>query len=56
MKRPTGDAVGTANRLAPLFHLAQQDAQRPGNKGGGLKIMEALLDLPNFRPVNGGKA
>ncbi|WP_019011278.1 hypothetical protein [Deinococcus aquatilis] len=56
MKRPTGDAVGTSHRLAHLFHLAQQDAQRPGNAGGGMKIMEALLNLPNFRPTNGGKA
>jgi len=47
MKRPS---------LNDLFELARLDAQRPGNIGAGLKVLEALLNLPGFRPANGGKA
>lgn len=56
MKRPTAAAVGTARSLAHLYRLAQLDAQRPGNIGAGLKVLEALLNLPGFRPSTGGKA
>ncbi|MEF2278785.1 hypothetical protein V3W47_10790 [Deinococcus sp. YIM 134068] len=56
MKRPTGASVGTSQSLAHLYHLAQLDTQRPGNIGAGLKVLEALLTLPHFRPATGGKA
>ena len=56
MKRPTERTVGNTKRLAHLHELARLDAQRPGNIGAGLKILEALLKLPNFRPRSGAKA
>lgn len=56
MKRPTEAAVGNMNSLTHLYHLAQHDAQRPGNIGAGLKVLEALLNLPGFRPSTGGEA
>ncbi|WP_158679933.1 hypothetical protein [Deinococcus sp. NW-56] len=56
MKRPTGDAVGNMGSLSHLYELARLDAQRPGNIGAGLKLLEALLNRPGFRPRNGGKA
>ncbi|WP_161780323.1 hypothetical protein [Deinococcus sp. RL] len=56
MKRPTGDAVGNVGSLSHLYELARLDAQRPGNIGAGLKVLDALLKLPGFRPRNGGRA
>lgn len=48
--------AGAGNSLAHLFHLAQLDAQRSGNVGAGLKVLEMLLALPAFRPRTGAKA
>lgn len=50
-----GDGQGI-DSLTRLYHLAQHDAQRPGNIGAGLKVLEALLNLPGFRPSTGGEA
>lgn len=50
-----GDRQNTSS-LTHLYHLAQLDAQRPGNIGTGLKVLDALLNLPNFRPTTGGRA
>lgn len=44
------------NSLTHLYHLAQLDAQRPGNKGGWLKVLEMLMGRPDFRPATGGRA
>ena len=56
MKRPTGATVGNTDRLAYLFELARLDAQRPGNIGAGIKVMEALMNRADFKPSNGGQA
>ncbi|CAM3974922.1 hypothetical protein [Deinococcus marmoris] len=56
MKRPTEDAVGSKQSLAYLYELARLDAQRPGNTGAGRKVLEALMNLPHFRPRTGGVA
>ena len=56
MKRPTGVTVGNTDRLAYLWELAQCAAQRPGNAGGPLKVLEMLMNRPDFRPRNGGQA
>ena len=56
MKRPTGATVGNINRLAYLFELARLDAQRPGNIGAGMKVLEMMMGRADFRPKNGGKA
>lgn len=48
--------AGTDQSLAHLYLLAQLDAQRSGNAGAGLKILEMLLALPAFRPRTGAKA
>ena len=56
MKRPTGQTVGNMNSLTHLHELARLDAQRPGNIGAGMKILEALLRLPSFKPKGGAKA
>lgn len=56
MKRPTVAAVGNTRSLSRLYELACIDAQRPGNNGAGLKVLEALLNLPHFQPRTGTKA
>lgn len=56
MKRPTVAAVGNTRSLSRLYELACLDAQRPGNIGAGLKVLESMLILPRFQPRNGGKA
>lgn len=59
MSRP-GQEGGAGGRdkpsLAYLHELARLDAQLPGNIGAGVKILEALLKLPGFRPTGGGQA
>ena len=50
-----GDGMGK-NTLTHLYHLAQQDAYRPGNTGAGLKVLEMLLNVPGFRPATGSRA
>lgn len=49
-----GDGQGKRS-LTHLSHLAQQDAQRPSSIGAGLKVLEALLNVPGFRHSTGGK-
>ncbi|WP_175607456.1 hypothetical protein [Deinococcus marmoris] len=56
MKRPTAASVGSKNSLARLHELACLDAQRPGNIGAGLKVLEALMNLEGYRPAKGGRA
>ena len=56
MKRPTGATVGNTDRLAHLWELAQQAAQRSSHYGGPLKVLEMLMGRADFRPKNGGKA
>lgn len=56
MKRPTGRTVGNTNSLSQLFELARLDAQQYGHTGAGLKILEALLKLPSFKPEGEAKA
>ena len=56
MKRPTEQTVGNTNSLSHLHELARLDAQRPGNIGAGLKILEMLMNRPGFRPDGGAKA
>lgn len=56
MKRPTGATVGNTDRLAYLFELARLDAQRPGNIGAGIRVMEMLMNRTDFKPSNGGQA
>ncbi|GAA5534616.1 hypothetical protein [Deinococcus aluminii] len=46
---------GAVHSLTHVCHLAQLDAQRPGNIGAGLKVLEALLNLLSFRRSTGGK-
>lgn len=42
--------------LAHLFELARLDAQRPGNIGAGLKVLDMLMARPGFRVPRGGHA
>ncbi|MFC4426971.1 hypothetical protein [Deinococcus navajonensis] len=56
MKRPTVAPVGHSRGLSHLYELACLDAQRPGNIGAGLKVLESMLRLPHFQPRKGGKA
>ena len=59
MRRPGQEGgAGDENKgsLAHLHELARLDAQRPGNIGAGLKVLEMLLKLPGFRPDGGAKA
>jgi hypothetical protein len=57
MPRPGGNGAGSDKpSLQRLHDLALWDAQRPGNIGAGLKLLEALMNTPNFRPVTGGRA
>ncbi|OLV17491.1 hypothetical protein BOO71_0008686 [Deinococcus marmoris] len=39
-----------------MHELACLDAQRPGNIGAGLKVLEALMNLEGYRPAKGGRA
>lgn len=36
--------------------LARLDAQHPDNIGAGRRVLEILMDLPNFRSRTGGVA
>lgn len=56
MKQPTGVTVGNICSLQHLWELAQEAAQRPGNCGGPLKVLEMLMGRADLRPKNGGKA
>ena len=57
MPRPSGNGVDASNHsLQRLWDLARQAAQRPGHYGGPLKVLEMLMDRPDFRPSNGGQA
>lgn len=56
MKWPTGATVGNTDKLAHLFELARLDAQRPGNIGAGIRVMEMLMNRADFKPSNGGQA
>lgn len=56
-----GDALGSLeavgySRSQAHEDLARLDAQRPDNISAGRKVLEALMDLPNFRPRTGGVA
>ncbi|CAM3738225.1 hypothetical protein [Deinococcus frigens] len=48
--------AGAVHSLDHLHELARLDAQRLGNTGAGLKVLEALMKLSSFRPKNGGMA
>lgn len=59
MKSPRHDRDGDRQnmiRLTHLYHLALLDAERPGNNGAGVKVLEALIKLPPFRPRTRGVA
>ncbi len=59
MRRPPiqgGASSERKNSLHRLHELARLDAQRPGNIGAGLKILEALLKVAGFKPKGGSKA
>lgn len=57
MPRPGGNGAGTSNHsLQRLWELARCDAQRPGNIGAGMKVLEMLMDCADFKPSNGGRA
>lgn len=45
--------AGATSRLQHLYELAKQDAERPGNIGAGLKVLEMLLNRADFRPMSG---
>lgn len=49
-----GGAGDNKKSLAHLYELARLNAQRPGNTGAGLKVIEALMNT-GFKP-NGGQA
>jgi len=42
--------------LTRLYQLAQLDSQRPSNKGGWLKVLDMLMNHPDFQPPRSGKA
>jgi len=42
--------------LQPLWELGRLDAQRLGNIGAGIKVMEMLMSRADFKPSNGGQA
>ena len=48
--------ANTAASLQHLWKLAQHAAQRPGNCGGPLKVLEMLMGRADFRPRDGGRA
>lgn len=57
MPRPGGNGASASDRsLQRLWELAQHAAQRPGNFGGPLKVLEMLMGRADFLPKNGGKA
>ena len=57
MPRPGGNGAGPDTRsLQRLWELAQQAAQRPGHYGGPLKVLEMLMDHPDFKPSSSGQA
>ncbi|WP_181391991.1 hypothetical protein [Deinococcus irradiatisoli] len=57
MRRPGQEGGGSdTHRLQPLYEKALLDAQRPGNIGAGLKVLEALLNVAGFKPKDGAKA
>ena len=57
MPRPSGNGAGASNNsLQRLWELAQLDAQRPGNIGAGMKVLEMLMNRVDFKPSNSGQA
>ena len=48
--------AGAAPILQRIWELARLDAQRPGNIGAGIKVMEMLMSRADFKPSNGGQA
>lgn len=58
MRRPgqEGDTCRNTPGLSRLYELARMDAQRPGNIGAGLKVLDMLMARPGFRVPHGGHA
>lgn len=48
--------AGAASSLQRLWELGRLDAERPGNIGAGIKVMEMLMNRADFKPSNGGQA
>lgn len=53
-----GNAGNGRNKssLTDLYTLAVLDAQRPGNIGAGLKVLDMLMARPGFCAPRGGHA